>query len=163
MLKRNSVHSNETVPSRSIHRNTHAITTHFIPRKKTNCFSLKKRKKNKKEKKRKTKKVKMNILRSVVVAVRSPIEGSRVLFCYNSENEPFTKFTLTANLEETGLEQRDIKYYHPAEKSIVDFGSLLVPRRMKEGDYIFSADRYTLVGYVKQFPEDEDEENSERD
>ena len=51
MLKRNSVHSNETVPSRSIHRNTHEITTHFIPRKKTNCFSLKKRKKKQKRKK----------------------------------------------------------------------------------------------------------------
>ncbi|EKE42331.1 hypothetical protein ENUP19_0163G0021 [Entamoeba nuttalli] len=101
----------------------------------------------------------MKILRSIVVSVRSCIEGSRVLFCYNSENEPFNKFTLAGNLEQPALDPRNIKYYHEAEASIVDFGSLLVPRRMKEGPFIFSVDRHTLVGYLKEFPEDDDEEN----
>ncbi|KAL7713943.1 Nitrogen permease regulator 2 [Entamoeba marina] len=99
----------------------------------------------------------MKILRSVVVTIRSRIEGSRVLFCYNSENEPFTKFTLSAHLEQSALDSRDVKYYHQAEKSIIDFGSLLVPRRMKEGPYLLSVDRYTVVGYTKEIPDDDDD------
>ncbi|ELP92256.1 hypothetical protein EIN_118300 [Entamoeba invadens IP1] len=97
----------------------------------------------------------METLKHVVVAVRSRAEGSRILFCFNMDNEPFA---LSNSVEQAILDQRNAKYYHPSEAQIVNFGSVLVPRRMKEGPFVFSVDTYTLVVYLKEFPEDEDEE-----